>query len=226
MSPIAKGVRALTVLVTAAAVAGCATVKQDEFDAEMERIRAEMAEGDEALGARITANESQLQTVQTRLDRVEGELERLAQEFDATVERLETALRFAAPVHFAFDEANVRPEDQELLNRFSQVVQEHYPDAVVTVEGFTDPAGSAAYNLRLGQRRADAVKAVLVDQGALDGGLVRTVSYGEDTSRLINSEAGPGESGMANRRVVLVIDHAEAGQQQRIVTDASPVQGR
>jgi peptidoglycan-associated lipoprotein len=223
MTTIAKGVRAFAALAVAAAATGCAHVSQDDFSAEMERVRTEMAESDEALGTRITANESSIQTVQTRLDRVESELQRLAEEFDATVQRLETALRFAAPVHFAFDDANVRPEDRELLERFSAVVQQHYPGALVTVEGFTDPAGSAAYNLRLGQRRADAVKTVLVDEGSLNGGMVRTVSYGEDTSRLIDpSQSGPGASGMANRRVVLVIDQADAAPQQRVITDASP----
>ncbi len=223
MSPIMnRALRGTAVLAVVATVSGCATVKQDEFQAEMERVRAEMTAGDEALDARITANESAIGDVEMRLDRIQSDLQQLATEFDATVQRLETALRFAAPVHFAFDDATVRAEDRELLQRFSSVVNEHYPDALITVEGFTDPSGSAAYNLRLGQRRADAVKAFLVDQGRMPGQQIRTVSYGEDTSRLVDANAaGPGQTGIANRRVVLVIEHANAAERPAVITDAT-----
>lgn len=227
MSPTMKRtLRGATVLALLGTVSACAHVKQDEFQAEMDRVRAEMAAGDQALDARVTANSSAISDVEMRLDRMESELQQLATEFDATVQRLETSLRFAAPVHFGFDDATVRTQDQELLQRFSSVVGEHYPDALITVEGFTDPSGSAAYNLRLGQRRADAVKAFLVDQGRLNGARVRTVSYGEDSSRLVDTGAmGPGESGVANRRVVMVIEHASAGARPAVVSDAGAKDG-
>src|SRR5690606_20343656 len=136
----------------------------------------------------------------------------------ATVQRLEASLRFTAPVHFGFDEATVDAEARESLQRFAGVVGSHYPTAVVTVEGFTDPSGSAEYNLRLGQRRADAVKSVLVDEAGMNGERVRAVSYGEDTRRLVQpGESGPGQQGRANRRVVLVIEHAGAGSTSNVV---------
>ncbi len=221
MSHLPKGaIRITTALALAAMATGCAHVKQDEFQAEMDNLRAEIASGDQALETRIAANESSINSLQTRMDRLESELDQLGQEFDATVQRLETALRFAAPVHFGFDEATVRQQDYEVLNRFASVVQKNYPGAVITVEGFTDPAGSAAYNKKLGQRRADAVKAVLVDQGRMMGDQIRTVSYGEDTSRLVDAGAmGPGETGMANRRVVMVIEQADADMARPVVSD-------
>jgi peptidoglycan-associated lipoprotein len=91
------------------------------------------------------------------------------------------------------------------------VLSEYYPEALITVEGFTDPSGSAAYNLRLGQARADNVRGYLVTQSGLSDGQVRSVSYGEDTSRLVRPGAqGPGMEGRENRRVVIVIDHPDA----------------
>lgn len=197
------------------ATAGCAHVKQDDFQAEMERVRAEMAAGDEGvegrLNSRIDGVETSIREMEIRFDAMERELRTLASEMDATVLRLEASLRFAAPVHFGFDEATVDAEARELLARFAGVVGEHYPTALVTVEGFTDPSGSVEYNLRLGQRRADAVKAVLVDEAGMNGEQIRAVSYGKDTRRLVQpGEAGPGQRGRANRRVVLVIEHVGA----------------
>jgi peptidoglycan-associated lipoprotein len=88
------------------------------------------------------------------------------------------------------------------------VAREYYPDALITVEGFTDPSGSEEYNLRLGQRRAEAVAAYLTEMSDLTGDKLRAVSYGEDTRRLVMPEGwGPGAPGWENRRVVLVIDH-------------------
>ena len=80
-------------------------------------------------------------------------------------EELEASLRVHVPVHFGFDQDGVELSGREVLDRFAGVANRYYPGAHLTVEGFTDPAGSAAYNLRLGQRRADAVKSYLVAQG-------------------------------------------------------------
>lgn len=194
---------------------GCATVKQDEFRAEMDRVRAEMAEGDAAvenrLNGRVDGVETSLMQLEARMDALETDLVALGAEMDATVQRLEASLRFTAPIHFGFDEAVVDADGREKLARFANVVGEHYPRALVTVEGFTDPSGPAEYNLRLGQRRADAVKTILVDEAGMNGELVKAVSYGEDTRRLVQpGQSGPGQRGLANRRVVLVIEHAGA----------------
>lgn len=53
------------------------------------------------------------------------------------------------------------------------------PDVVVVVEGHTCDIGSAQDNLVLGQRRADAVKRYLVEQG-IDAKRIKAVSFGEN----------------------------------------------
>jgi len=151
--------------------------------------------------------EAQLARLETRLDGLARGLSGLEREFDVTVQRLETAIRFAVPVYFAFDKADLRPEDLPVLDRFAGVVSEYYPEALLTVEGFTDPTGSATYNLALGQRRAEAVQKYLVESEDFPLERVRAVSYGEDTARLVSPGLGGPEAGLENRRVVLVIEH-------------------
>jgi peptidoglycan-associated lipoprotein len=146
--------------------------------------------------------------MESRMSQLESQLNDLQQQFDVTVERLETALRFDVPVYFGFDDSELQAEGHEVLDRFGQIAQEYYPGALVTVEGFTDAAGSRSYNQQLGMRRADAVKGYLVEQG-LTSDMIRTVSYGEDVQRLVaEGQTGPGTTGWENRRVVLVIDHS------------------
>lgn len=192
---------------TGSALAGCARVKPDEFNAALAKVRDEYTAADQELAGRIDQ-------VSGRVDRLEREIESLRRDFNVTVERLQGMIRFNVPVHFEFDKATVRQPDTPVLDRFAGVVKEFYPQALITVEGFADPIGSASYNLRLGKRRAEAVQQYLVGTGALQSDRVRTVSYGEARDRQVVSGAGgPGAKGMENRRVALVIDYSgEAGR--------------
>jgi len=197
------------VLAAVASLGACAHVGQKDLDARLETLRGdlsqEIAEGDrrtaDALNLRIDATEAELSSLR-------ADLRKLEDDFDVKVAALEEALRFDVPVYFGFDKADVQPRGREVLSRFGHIVESYYPDAHVTVEGFADPSGSEAYNLALGQRRADAVRSILVDQG-LSAQRIKAVSYGEDARRLVVDGAkGPGTNGWENRRVVLVIDHA------------------
>lgn len=214
--------RSLVVGALASVVVASGCVKSSTFREEVANLRTEIQTGDAQIrtetNAAIAEVSGRVATVSGRVDAMEGRmsalengLRTLEQEFDAQVERFGQAIRFQAPVTFGFDSDQIDADQSPVLNRMVSVLREFYPQALITVEGFTDPSGSAAYNLRLGQRRADAVKAQLQSMGGLAEGQIRAVSYGEDTSRLIRPGArGPGEAGRENRRVVIVIDHPTA----------------
>ena len=207
----------LAVAIAASASLGCAHVKQDQFDLAIADLRTEMHDGDAAVSDRVDGLDARTGALEARIAEFEGELTAMEDRFDVRIEQLEEAVRFNVPVHFGFDESDVAAADREVLDRFSGIVAEYYPGALITVEGFTDPAGSAAYNLKLGQARADAVKGHLVTEGLAQEN-VRAVSYGEATERLVRPDAmGPGGAGRENRRVVLVIDHG--GQPPRIISN-------
>jgi peptidoglycan-associated lipoprotein len=191
---------------------GCAHVNQEDMDASMARmesqLRQEMLAGDADLSARVDGLEDRVGDLEAQTDRLESELAQLSQEFDATVTRLAASLRFAAPVQFGFDDATLTTEHRQMLDRFAAVVRENYPGYMVTVEGFTDAVGTPEYNMALGLRRAHAVRTYLTEQGGLSADRVRAVSYGEAANRMVApSNHGPGEAGMANRRVALVVEH-------------------
>jgi peptidoglycan-associated lipoprotein len=65
-------------------------------------------------------------------------------------------------VHFAFDSAVVRDSDLVVLGQIAEVIKRVYPTALVTIEGFADPAGYVQYNMQLSRRRADAVRQVIL----------------------------------------------------------------
>ncbi|MGD8321445.1 MAG: OmpA family protein [Gemmatimonadota bacterium] len=200
-------------VLTATAVLGlsasaCAHVTPKELDGRLQTLRDDLSqqikEGDDQVASQASGR---MDNLESRMDGLEADLNDLQQKYDVTVQKLEASLRFDVPVYFDFDKADIKARGQEVLQRFAQIAGKYYPEARITVEGFTDSSGSEAYNKILGQRRADAVKKFLSQEG-LDAQRINAVSYGESSDRQIEpSQKGPGSNGWENRRVVLVIDH-------------------
>lgn len=179
---------------------GCATKgnlrdalgqQRAELESQIEEERSERIAADERLAADLAE--------------LREDLDALRSEFSAEIEAVAEGLKFVLPVHFAYNEAEVRPGDYPVLERFTAIVNRHYTGSLVTVEGFTDPAGSMAYNRALAQRRAEAVRDHLVENGI--EAQVRPIGYGEE--RLVVPDATGDDPGAdLNRRVVFVIDSA------------------
>jgi peptidoglycan-associated lipoprotein len=67
---------------------------------------------------------------------------------------------------FAFDSANVRPQDQKVLKKLADCFSTGaLKGREMRLVGHADPRGSADYNLALGGKRADNVKTVIAGQG-------------------------------------------------------------
>lgn len=87
-------------------------------------------------------------------------------------------------VLFDFDKAVLKPEGKAVVDQVVAELKAHPKDTVV-VEGHTCDIGSDAYNMGLGQRRADAVKKYMVENG-IDAGRITTKSLGESTPAVPN----------------------------------------
>ena len=82
-----------------------------------------------------------------------------------------TRVTFSADSLFDFDKAVVKPEGKQALDKFSGDLKGTQYDAV-QVTGHTDRIGSQAYNLKLSNRRAEAVSAYLVASGGVPSGKI------------------------------------------------------
>lgn len=102
-------------------------------------------------------------------------------------------------IRFDFDSSEVRAEDTETVARHALQLAEN-PDYRVQLEGHADERGSREYNIGLGERRAQAVRRLLLIQGA-SASQISTVSYGEE--RPLNS-ASTEDAWAENRRVEFV----------------------
>ena len=202
-------------------LAGCAAkVKQEDYNNEMAKLRQEMQAGDQAVASRVDSTNQALAEQRARIEALEQELQAFRSEYTVSIEKVRGQLKFNVPVHFDFANSELRETDRPVLDRFASVVTEYYPGALVTVEGFADPSGSAAYNMQLGMRRAEAVQEYLATSGGLSADKLKAVSYGEARNRqVVPGAKGPGDQGIENRRVALVIDHAAVATDEVALED-------
>lgn len=81
-------------------------------------------------------------------------------------------------IYFDFDQADLRPEARDQLQKNAEWLRSH-PEYDATIEGHCDERGTNAYNLALGNRRANTAKDYLSSLGVGDANL-KTISYGEE----------------------------------------------
>lgn len=107
------------------------------------------------------------------------------------------AVRVELDVKFDFDKAQVKQESHGDIKALADFMKQ-YPQTSTVVEGHTDSVGSDAYNQGLSERRANAVREVLVNQYGVESGRVQAVGYGESRPVADNATA---EGRAINRRV-------------------------
>jgi peptidoglycan-associated lipoprotein len=148
------------------------------------------------------------EAIAAEMDRLRPLLDSLRQrQVEIRTDTASLISRYIVPVHFGFDSATVRQEDFTVLAQVAEVIRQIYPTALVTIEGFADPAGSTAYNIALSRRRAEAVRDIMVSRFGMPAQQFRAIPYGESNQRQVIPGARRDDPGAeANRRVVFTID--------------------
>jgi outer membrane protein OmpA-like peptidoglycan-associated protein len=149
----------------------------------------------ETAGAREEAQTARQEatTAQEAALKAQAEAAAIRKKAEAEVNRLEAALGQIAETRrtalglvmnlgsdhlkFEFDKADLRPEDRELLARIAGIIMTSH-DYTISVNGHTDDVGSDAYNQKLSERRAQAVRDYLVKAG-LSPGILSVEGHGK-----------------------------------------------
>ena len=101
-------------------------------------------------------------------------------------------------VYFDFDSSVVHDESMPMLRAHAENMVANGQS--VTLEGHADERGTREYNIALGERRADAVRRILMANGVA-ANQIRVVSYGEERPAALGHDE---ESWAQNRRTELV----------------------
>jgi OOP family OmpA-OmpF porin len=102
-------------------------------------------------------------------------------------------------VFFDFDKANLTPEGQKIVDAAAAAYKKG-GSAKISLAGYTDLAGTAPYNLKLSQRRAETVRAALVKDGVPDNQIAASW-YGKEKPRVPTAD---GVREPQNRRVEIM----------------------
>jgi outer membrane protein OmpA-like peptidoglycan-associated protein len=132
------------------------------------------------------------------MDRQEQDLRyAMAASEAANIQRTQNVLTatFKSEVFFDFDSASLKPGAHAEIGRVAGVLNK-YPQTTIRVEGHTDSKGPETYNQTLSERRAEAVRNALIQQG-VNGMRIHAIGFGE--SQPISSNDA------LNRRVNVVI---------------------
>ncbi len=132
----------------------------------------------------------------------------------ALVEVEEREIRILEQINFAFDSDEILSSSFELMRQIAQVITNNPQITRIEIQGHTDDQGRAAYNAELSQRRADSVKAWLVEHGVEESRLT-PVGYGQVRPIVPNDSE---ENRARNRRVQFVIieqDEADDGAEEQ-----------
>ena len=99
-------------------------------------------------------------------------------------------------LNFDFDKSNVKPQYYDLLKNIKEFVEQNNYE--LTIVGHTDSIGSNQYNFGLSRRRAESVKAKLLEFGLSEDRIVGIEAMGEEQPIATNATK---EGRAQNRRV-------------------------
>jgi len=105
-------------------------------------------------------------------------------------------------IYFEFNKADIKPESYPVLDSIALFLKE-YPNVKVEIGGHTDSRGSDAYNLKLSQARANAVREYLIKVHNISPDRLIAKGYGE--RRLVVYPEKTEEDYQMNRRVEFTI---------------------
>lgn len=195
----------LAVVMMALVAGGCASKKY--VKTELESHAASSTE-------RMDGIEGQVEENQTRLDMQEEEIIQISQTAQDALDRAMAAGQLAEgkflyetvlsddKVRFGFNEATLSPEGMAALDQFVSELRARDENVFIEIQGHTDSVGDAAYNMRLGERRAESVRRYLSQTGGIALHRMSIISYGM-TAPIADNESPDGRA--MNRRVTLVV---------------------
>ena len=199
-------------LVAAVGLTGCATKKwvNEQVSAFGQVTNTKIHEVQDS----VEANQKSISELSAKQAALETEVAKLSETAADALKRAEHANKLAKgkflyeetlainDVPFSFDRYALSDEAKAALDAFAAKAKEMTENAYVEIQGHTDNIGSEAYNLKLGQKRADVVLHYLNMEAGLPLFRMNSTSYGEYKPIADNSsKAGRAE----NRRVTLIV---------------------
>ena len=126
-------------------------------------------------------------------------------------------------IFYDFDKATLRPESTEALDQLVKLLEEN-PNVTIELSAHTDYRGSAEYNKRLSQRRAESVVRYLIDHG-IKADRLTPVGYGKEKPKTIRRKVAE-KYPFLNENDVLTEEFIKAQPDEKIQEECNQMNRR
>ncbi|AMV73763.1 peptidoglycan-binding outer membrane protein [Desulfuromonas sp. DDH964] len=110
-------------------------------------------------------------------------------------------LKLTMHINFDFDKSDIKPEFAGELQKAADFILKNQDVPYIAIAGYTDAVGDDAYNQKLSERRAAAVRQYLIEKFGIDGKRLAAIGRGE-TGQVASNETDAGR--YENRRVEVI----------------------
>jgi outer membrane protein OmpA-like peptidoglycan-associated protein len=205
-------VKLVMALILVVSVTGCAT--KGFVRTELETADAKNSERIELIKGQIEDTQLQVAEQGEQLDEHGNKLSELSASTRDALDRAIAANKLAEgkllyekvlntdKLRFASSASELSPEAKAELDVFSEELVLRNENVFIEIQGHTDSTGSEAYNLKLGEERAESVRRYLSNEHEIPLHRIAVISYGESAPLIDNKTR---ENRAMNRRVTLVV---------------------
>jgi outer membrane protein OmpA-like peptidoglycan-associated protein len=177
-----------------------------KFEQKVAGVDSKVSDLDSRTTQGLTGLKSDVNQVSSKADQANTNVASLDKKFQ---NRNNFQVSVQKSVLFKFDSADLKSADKSPLDEVASVLSEN-PDAIIVLEGHTDNTGDATYNIKLGERRVDAVRRYLAVEKNIPVYKIEQISFGKDKPLAPNNSKDGREQNRSVSISVLVPSMVEA----------------
>lgn len=178
---------------------------RDDVDKKVSGVDSKVSALDARTSAGMNSLKGDVQNASQSASQAQSAADRAANNVNTLDEKFQNRNQYSATdekaVQFKFNSATLDKEYMNTLDEIASALMQN-PDAIVVLEGRTDSKGAKDYNMKLGERRVDAVKHYLVVEKGVPVFKIHEISFGSEKPVAENNTR---EGREKNRAVVMTV---------------------
>ncbi len=178
---------------------------QDEANKKVSGVDARVSELDTKTSEQINSVKTDAQTADQKAVQANTLAERASTNVSTLDQKFQNRNNFdmtdEKSVQFKFNSATLDPRYNDVLDEVANTLLQN-PDAIVVLEGRTDSLGAKDYNVKLGERRVEAVRRYLAVEKNVPVYRIHDISFGAEKPIAENKTKDGREK---NRAVIMTI---------------------
>jgi outer membrane protein OmpA-like peptidoglycan-associated protein len=177
-----------------------------KYDQRVAGVDSKVSDLDSRTTQGINGLKTDVNSVSSKVDQTNSSVSSLDKKFQ---NRNNFQVSVQKSVLFKFDSADLKTADKSPLDEVASALSQN-PDAIIVLEGHTDNTGDSTYNMRLGERRVDAVRRYLAIEKNVPVYRIEQISFGSEKPLAPNNSKDGREQNRSVSISVLVPNMVEA----------------